>query len=120
MNDDEMTDEEINMYTRLFIKEYNYGPVFDLVPDPNAPPEPEDKDKGDYELIRQILESILYYYSYRYQDRKDAMISNMTQIAERTGDLNNRRLIAYCQVFRRILKEFNQILLNELEERQKK
>ena len=122
MNDDEMTDDEINMYTQVFTKEQQYCPVVDLEPELTAAPktETQDKDEGDFSLIRQILESTLYYYSYQYQDKKDAMISNMTQIAKRNGDLNNKRLIAYCQVFRRILKEFNEILLNELEARRKK
>jgi hypothetical protein len=41
----------------------------------------------------------------------------MTQIAEGLGDLNIKRLIAHCKIFPSILKEFNEILSNELEER---
>ena len=45
------------------------------------------------------------------------MIINMTQIPKQLGDLNNKRLMAHCVVFPTILKEFNEILSNELEQR---
>lgn len=63
---------------------------------------------------------MLYLYAHRYQDKKDQMIRYMTQIAKQTGDLNIKRLIAHCIIFPIILKEFNEILYNELEERKNK
>jgi hypothetical protein len=63
---------------------------------------------------------MLYSYSHRYQDKKDKMIVNMTQIAKQLGDLNIKRLIAHCVIFPTILKEFNEILSNELEQRRNK
>ena len=111
----EMSEDEINMYTRVFTKEPQYGPRDDI-----DEPETVDKDEGDFRLIRDILESLLYSYSHQYQDKKDGMISNMTTIAKATGDLNIKRLIAYSVVFPRIMKEFNKVLLDELEERRRK
>jgi hypothetical protein len=44
----------------------------------------------------------------------------MTQIAKQLGYLNIKRLMAHFVIFPTILKEFNEILSNELEERGKK
>lgn len=111
-----MNDDEIDMYTRVFAREPKYVPVVDI----DDKPEIEDKDTQDFDLIKGLLQDMLYYYSYRYQDKKNDMISNMTQIAKQMGDMNIRRLIAYSVIFPRILDNFNMILLNELEERRKK
>jgi hypothetical protein len=63
---------------------------------------------------------MLYSYSHRYQDKKDKMIINMTQIAKQLGDLNIKRLMAHCVIFPAILKDFSEVLSNELEERRNK
>jgi len=113
-----MNDDEVDTYTR----ELRYGPVVE-------PPglaaskklaelaEIEDKDEQDFILIKSIIDDMLYSYSHRYQDKKDKMIINMTQIAKQLGDLNIKRIMAHCHIFPTILKEFNEILSNELEER---
>jgi hypothetical protein len=118
MNDDEV---DVDMYTR----EPRYGTV--VQPPGTAASkklsqlaEKEDKDEQDFILIREILDDMLYSYSRRYQDKKDKMIINMTQIAKQLGDLNIKRLIAHCVIFPTILKEFNEILSNELEQRRNK
>ena len=116
-----MNDDDVDVYTR----EPRYGPVVE-------PPglaaskklaelaEIEDKDEQDFMLIKSIIDDMLYSYSHRYQDKKDKMIINMTQIAKQLGDLNIKRLIAHCIISPIILKEFNEILSNELEERKNK
>jgi hypothetical protein len=109
-----MKEDEIDMYTRVYTREPRYYPVVDV------PGIEVDKDEEDFRLIKGILDDMLYYYSHQYQNKKVDMLSNMTQIAKQMGDLNNRRLIAYCEIFPRILQEFSIILLNELEERRKK
>ena len=108
-----ISDDEIDMYTRVFTKEPQYGPVVDI----EGSTESEDKDEQDFRLIRNVLNDMLYYYSHKYQNKKEDMIRNMTQMAKMMGDLNIRRLIAHCEIFPRILKEFDQILLKELETR---
>ncbi|HVD07395.1 MAG TPA: hypothetical protein VNB67_03040, partial [Nitrososphaeraceae archaeon] len=80
----------------------------------------QNKDEQDFTLIREILNDMLYSYSHRYQDKKDKMIINMTQIAKQLGDLNIKRLMAHCVIYPTILKEFKEILSNELEERRNK
>jgi len=104
-----MNNDEVDMYTR----ELRYGPVVNM-PDT---PEIEDKDEQDFRMIISLLDDMLYTYSHKYRHKKDKMITNMTQIAEGLGDLNIKRLIAHCIIFPSILKEFNEILSNELEER---
>jgi len=99
-----MSNDEVDRYTR----EPRYGSAV------------EPPDEHDFNLIREILDDMLYSYSHRYQDKKDKMIINMTQIAKQLGDLNIKRLMAHCVIFPTILKEFNEILFNELEERSKK
>ena len=118
MNDDEV---DVDRYTR----EHSYGPTVD--PPGTAASkklsqlaEIENKEELDFTLIREILDDMLYSYSHRYQDKKDKMIINMTQIAKQLGDLNIKRLMAHCVIFPTILKEFNEILSNELEQRSKK
>jgi hypothetical protein len=118
MNDGEV---DVDMYTT----EPRYGTVVEA-PGTAASKklaelaEKEDKDEQDFILIREILDDMLYSYSHRYQDKKDKMIINMTQIAKQLGDLNIKRLIAHCHIFPTILKEFNEILSNELEQRRNK
>ena len=116
-----MNDDDVDVYTR----EPRYGSEVE-------PPglaaskklaelaEIQNKDEQDFTLIREILNDMLYSYSHRYQDKKDKMIINMTQIAKQLGELNIKRLMAHCVIFPTILKEFNEILSNELEERKKK
>lgn len=115
-----MSNDEVDRYTR----EPRYGS--EVEPPGTAAgkkladlAEIEDKDEHDFNLIREILDDMLYSYSHRYQDKKDKMIINMTQIAKQLGDLNIKRLMAHCVIFPTILKEFNEILFNELEERSK-
>jgi hypothetical protein len=118
MNDDEV---DVDMYTR----EPRYGPAVEL-PGIAASKklvelkEIQDKDEQDFMLIKSIIDDMLYSYSHRYQDKKDKMIINMTQIAKQLGDLNIKRLRAHCHIFPTILKEFNEILSNELEQRRNK
>jgi hypothetical protein len=116
-----MNDDDVDVYTR----EPRYGSAVE-------PPglaaskklaelaEIEDKDEQDFMLIKSIIDDMLYSYSHRYQDKKDKMIINMTQIAKQLGDLNIKRLMAHCHIFPTILKEFNEILSNELEQRRNK
>lgn len=116
-----MNDDDVDMYTR----EPRYGSA---VEQPGLAAskklaelaEKEEKDEQDFILIREILDDMLYSYSHTYQDKKDKMIINMTQIAKQLGDLNIKRLIAHCVIFPTILKEFNEILSNELEQRRNK
>ena len=116
-----MNDDDVDAYTR----EPRYGTAVEA-PGTAASKklaelaEKEDKDEQDFILIREILDDMLYSYSHRYQEKKDKMIVNMTQIAKQLGDLNIKRLIAHCVIFPTILKEFNEILSNELEQRRNK
>lgn len=116
-----MYNDDVDVYTR----EPRYGSAHEP-PDLAASKklaelaEIEDKDEQDFMLIKSILDDMLYSYSHRYQDKKDKMIINMTQIAKQLGDLNIKRLIAHCHIFPTILKEFNEILFNELEQRRNK
>ncbi|MEZ0268568.1 MAG: hypothetical protein ACAH23_00200 [Nitrososphaeraceae archaeon] len=115
MNDDEV---DVDRYTR----EHRYGPAVDPPGTAESKKlselaEIENKEEQDFTLIREILDDMLYSYSHRYQDKKDKMIINMTQIAKQLGDLNIKRLMAHCVIFPTILKEFNEILSNELEQR---
>ncbi|MGB5090860.1 MAG: hypothetical protein WBN72_07940 [Nitrososphaeraceae archaeon] len=116
-----MNDDDVDVYTR----EPRHGSAVE-------PPgltaskklaelaEIEDKDEQDFMLIKSIIDDMLYSYSHRYQDKKDKMIINMTQIAKQLGDLNIKRIMAHCHIFPTILKEFNEILSNELEQRRNK
>ena len=116
-----MNDDDVDVYTR----EPRYGSAVE-------PPglaaskklaelaEIEVKDEQDFMLIKSIIDDMLYSCPHRYQDKKDKMIINMIQIAKQLGDLNNKRLIAHYHTFPTILKEFNEILSNELEQRRNK
>jgi hypothetical protein len=107
-----MNDDEIDMYTR----ELRYGPVVNTRDTPKG----EDKGEQDFRMIISLLDDMLYSYSHKYQDKKDMMISNMTNISKQMSDLNIKRLKAHCIIFAKILNEFNLVLSSELEERKQK
>jgi len=85
-----MNDDDVDVYTR----EPRYGSAVE-------PPglaaskklaelaEIEDKDEQDFMLIKSIIDDMLYSYSHRYQDKKDKMIINMTQIAKQLEEITN-------------------------------
>lgn len=115
-----MDDTEIDMYTRVYAKEFQYYfpfPIYDK--DGNVIKEaPETEDK-DYNFVRTTIDDMFNNYSYRYKDKKDRMFHDMTQRAKMTEDLNLRSLTAHCAIFPRILNDFHEILLKELKEREK-
>jgi hypothetical protein len=107
-----MNDDEIDMYTR----ELRYGPVVNT----HDTPKGEDKGEQDFRMIISLLDDMLYSYSHKYQDKKDMMIINMTNISKQMSDLNIKRLMAHCIIFAKILNEFNSVLSSELAERKQK
>ena len=114
-----MDDAEIDMYTRVYARKFHYVypfPIYDK--DGNVIKEQETEDT-DYKLIRSMIDDMFDHYSYRYQEKKDKMISTMTVYAKQSSDLSLRTLIAHCEIFPRILNEFSIVLQKELESRRK-
>ena len=107
-----MNDDEIDRYTR----DLRYGPVVNIRDTPKA----KDKAEQDFRMIISLLDDMLYSYAHKYQDKRDKMISNMTDISKQMSDLNIKRLMAHCAIFPKILNEFNVVLSNELEGRKQK
>jgi hypothetical protein len=104
MSDDEVTEEP------------RFGPAV-------LPPgvsEKEDKDYEDFRLRRKFIMDMLDYNAYRYEERKDKMISSTAHSVKAMSDLWIKKLLADCRIFPSILKDFNEILSNELEERKNK
>jgi|SRR5206468_539376 len=91
-------------------EEHRYGPAI-------QPPEIEDKDYQDFRLRRKLIMDMLDDNAYRYEEKRDKMISNMTNVVKSMSDLWIKKLLADCVIFPTILKDFRVILANELEER---
>ena len=103
MSDDEVTEEP------------RFGPAV-------LPPgvsEIEDKHYQDFRLRRKLILDMLDHNAYRYEEKKDKMITNMTNVAKGMSDLWIKKTLADCHIFPTILKDFSEILSNELEERRK-
>jgi len=116
-----MDDAEIDMYTRVYAKEFRYYFPFPTVDkEGNIIKDVEETEDEDYKYIRSTIDDMFNNYSYKYRDNKDRMIRDMTQRAKMTGDLSLRSLIAHCVIFPRILNDFREILLKELKIREKK
>lgn len=116
-----MDDAEIDMYTRVYAREFHWVfpfPHYDK--EGNVIKEEQETEDKNYRFVRSTIDDMFNHYSYRYQDNKDRMIRDMTKIAKMTGDSNLRSLTAHCVIFPRILNEFYKILLKELKEREKK
>jgi hypothetical protein len=104
MSDDEVTEEP------------RFGPAVQ----PPGVSEIEDKHYQDFRLRRKLILDMLDHNAYRYEEKKDKMITNMTNVAKGMSDLWIKKTLADCHIFPTILKDFSEILSNELEERRNK
>jgi hypothetical protein len=103
MSDDEVTEER------------RYGPAIQ----PPGVSEKEDKDYEDFRLRRKLIIDILEDNAYHYLEKKDKMITNMANVVKAMSDLWIKKVLADCHIFPIILKDFSEVLSNELEERRK-
>jgi hypothetical protein len=104
MSDDEVTEEP------------RFGPAVQ----PPGVSEIEDKNYEDFRLRRKFIMDMLDLNAYRYEERKDKMISSMTHTIKAMSDLWIKKALADCHIFPIILKDFSKILSDELEERKNK
>jgi hypothetical protein len=82
--------------------------------------ESEDEKHVKSDPGTQITMDLLKDFAYNYESKKDRMIASMTYLAKGLSDLSIKRSMAHCHIFPTILKEFDEILFNELEERRRK
>jgi hypothetical protein len=103
MSDDEVTEEP------------RFGPAVQ----PLGVSEKEDKIYEDFRLRRKFIMDMLDQNAYRYEERKDKMISSMTHTVKAMSDLWIKKTLADCHIFPAILKDFSEVLSHELERRNK-
>jgi hypothetical protein len=103
MSDDEVTEER------------RYGPAIQ----PPGVSEIEDKHYQDFRLRRKLIIDMLEDNAYRYEEKKDKMITSMINVVKTMSDLWIKKALADCHILPIILKDFSEVLSNELEERRK-
>jgi hypothetical protein len=103
MSDDEVTEE------------HRYGPAVQ----PPGVSEIEDKLYQDFRLRRKLIMDMLDDNAYHYEEKKDKMITSMTNVVKGMSDLWIKKTLADSYIFPIILKDFSDVLYNELEERRK-
>jgi hypothetical protein len=90
MSDDEVTEEP------------RFGPAVQ----PPGVSELEDKHYQNFRLRRKLILDMLDNNAYRYEEKKDKMITSMMNVAKGMSDLWIKKTLADCHIFPTILKGF--------------